>query len=196
MSQPNQLVPGGPRPARARAPSGELQSLGGNENLMADLMKVGLLFLGLLVASGFAAAEERDLEFESFLVSYAATWNSHDADALAAVFTSDADLIMGSLPRIAGREAISEWWKTYFSRIDECRKGEFKLLSLVDVAPDVRIVNVRSKTFGMDGCGKKLETRLARGTWVVVKRDGVWLIAAMRGLPAEGEHRSRPGVDH
>jgi uncharacterized protein (TIGR02246 family) len=163
---------------------------------MNDLMKVGLLFLGLFVASGVSTAEERDLEFDSFVVAYAATWNTHDGDALAAIFTIDADLIMGSLPRIAGRGAISEWWDTYFSRIDECRQGEFKLLSRIDIAPEVRIVNVSSKTFGKDGCGEELETRLARGTWVVVKRDGGWLIAAMRGLPAEGEQRSRPGVDH
>lgn len=137
----------------------------------------------------------RETLFDSFLETYTATWNTHDGIALAALFTTDADLIMGDLPRIAGRERIGEWWNTYFSRIDEGRTGEFELHLVRDIAPDVRLANVGSKTFGANEHGGELETRLARGTWVLVKRDGTWLIAAMRGLPAEGEQRLRPGVD-
>jgi hypothetical protein len=109
---------------------------------MSHLTKIGLVLLGLLIASGVSNAEERNSESEPFVVAYTATWNTHDAGALAAAFTTDADLIMGSLPRIAGRKIIRQWWDVYFSRIDEFRKGEFKLLSLIDIAPDVRIVNV------------------------------------------------------
>jgi len=158
-------------------------------------MKVELVLLGLFIASSVTFAQEGDSEFDSFLETYTTTWNTHDGDALAAFFTADADLIMGSLPRIAGREAISRWWNTYFSRIDESRKGEFKLLSLRDISPDVRIVNLSSKTFGAYSYGEELETRLARGIWVLVKRNEIWLITAMCGLPAEGEQRMRPGVD-
>lgn len=162
---------------------------------MNHRVNVGLLLLALLVTSGVSPAEQGNSEFNSFLEAYTATWNTHDGDALAALFTADADLIMGSLPRIAGREAIGGWWNTYFSRIDEGREGEFELLSLRDIAPGVLLVNVGSKTSGANGHGEELETRLARGTWVLVKRNETWLIAAMRGLPAEGEHRLRPGED-
>jgi uncharacterized protein (TIGR02246 family) len=162
---------------------------------MNHRVNLGLLLLALLVTSGVSPAEEGNSEFDSLLEAYSATWNTHDGDALAALFTADADLIMGSLPRIAGREAIGGWWNTYFSRIDEGRKGEFELLSLRDIAPSVRLVNLVSKTAGANRHGGELETRLARGTWILVKRDESWLIAAMRGLPAEGEHRLRPGAD-
>jgi uncharacterized protein (TIGR02246 family) len=157
--------------------------------------KVGLVLLGLLVTAGASLAKEGNSEFDSFLETYTAAWNTHDGNALAALFAVDADLIMGKLPRITGREAIGGWWNTYFSRIDEGRKAEFDVLSLRDIAPGVRVVNVRSKTFGIDRHGEKLETRLARGTWILVKRNETWLIAAMRGLPVEGEDRLRPGVD-
>lgn len=157
--------------------------------------KIGLMLMGLLATSGVSHAEEGNSGFDSFLKAYTAVWNTHDGNALAALFTADADLIMGSLPRIAGREAIGGWWNTYFSRIDKGRKGEFELLSLKDIAPDVRLVNVGSKTFGANRDDEELETRLARGTWVLVKKNETWLIVAMRGLPAEGEQRTRPGVD-
>ena len=158
-------------------------------------MKAGLLLLGLFIVYGIPSSKERDSEFDSFLKAYTATWNTHDGDALAAFFTADADLIMGSQPRITGRNDIGKWWDTYFSRIDEGRKGEFKLLSLRDIAPGVLIVNISSKTFGENSHNKELETRLARGTWVLVKNNECWLISAMLGLPAEGEQRLRPGED-
>ena len=158
-------------------------------------MKVGFVFIGLMITSGVSMAQQGNAEFDSFLEAYTTTWNTHDGEALAAYYSADAELIMGSLPRIAGREAIESWWNTYFSRIDENRKGEFKLVSLRDIAPGVRIVNVTSKTFGANRTGEELESRLARGTWVLVKKNETWEITAMLGLPAEGEQRLRPGVD-
>lgn len=134
-------------------------------------------------------------EFGSFLEAYIAAWNTHDGDVLANFFTLDADLIMGNLPRRAGRNAIAGWWKTYFSRINEGRKGEFEPLSFQDIAPDVWLVNVSSKTFGTDENGGELEPRFARGTWVVVKRHAALKIVAMRGHPAVGKNRQRPGTD-
>jgi uncharacterized protein (TIGR02246 family) len=162
---------------------------------MNHQMKIRLLLLGLLITSCVSPLTEGDSEFKSFLEAYTTAWNTHNGDSVAAYFTSDADLIMGSLPQITGREAIGGWWNTYFSQIDESRKGEFKLLTIKDITPDVRIVNISSKTFGRNMDNEELETRLARGTWILVKRNEIWQIAAMRGLPAEGEQRFRPGVD-
>lgn len=82
-----------------------------------------------------------------------------------------------------------------FSNMNDGRKGEFELLSLTYIAPDVTLVNVSSKISGAVNNGKDLETRLARGTWVLVQRNDTLLIAAMRGFPAVGEQRTRPGVD-
>ncbi|HKJ18747.1 MAG TPA: nuclear transport factor 2 family protein [Xanthomonadales bacterium] len=156
---------------------------------------VGLLLLLLVAIPVVSPAGESESEFDSLLYAYTATWNKHDGDALAAFFTNNADLIIGNLPRIDGREAIGDWWNSYFSRIDTARHGEFELLSLRDIAPGVKLANVGSRTFGEDTKGGELETRLARGTWVLVRRADTWRIAAMRGMPAEGEGRIRPGTD-
>lgn len=158
-------------------------------------VNLGLVLLALLVIPDLSPAEKVDSEFHSFLETYTATWNTHDGDALAGLFTTDADLIMGSLPRISGRKAIGAAWDTYFSRIDRGRKGEFELISLRDISPGVRLVNVDSTTSGVNMHGEELETRLARGTWVLVRINEIWLIAAMLGLPAEGEQRTLPGED-
>jgi uncharacterized protein (TIGR02246 family) len=152
--------------------------------------------VALLALSGASVAETASSELDSFLDAYTTTWNAHNGEALAALFTTDADLIMGSLPRVAGRAAIGEWWVQYFSRIDQDRKGAFAVLSSREIAPGVRLANIASRTFGVGKQGKVLDTRLARGTWVLVKKDGAWRIAAMRGLPATGEKRSTPGIDH
>jgi uncharacterized protein (TIGR02246 family) len=153
-----------------------------------------LMILMVLAISDFAATGDDISEF-AFLEAYASAWNTHDGDVLAALFTTDADIMMGNLPLIVGRKAIRDWWQIYFSRIDEDRKGNFELLSTRVIAPGVKLVNILSKTSGTNVSGDQLETRLARGTWVVVKTGKTWLIAAMRGLPAEGEQRVRPGTD-
>lgn len=163
---------------------------------MYQRVTLGVLLFILFGIAGMSSGEEDNSAFDSFLEAYTAKWNTHDGDAVATMFTDDADLMMGNLPRIDGREAIAAVWNAYFSRISENRKGEFHVLSLRDIASGVRLVNVRSKTFGTDQNGEELETRLARGTWVLVKRDGFWLIAAMRGLPEEGENRLGPGTDN
>lgn len=162
---------------------------------MKHRLSVGMLLSLLLVLPGNSPAREQGQDFDRFLIAYTATWNTHDGNALAALFADDADLIVGNLPRIDGRAAIGASWTTYFSRISENRRGEFELLSLRDIAPGVRLANVRSRTFGVDEDGEELETRLARGTWVLVRSDGVWRIAAMRAQPEVGENRTAPGTD-
>ena len=162
---------------------------------MSHQMKMRLLLFGFIITSCVSPVKEEESEFNSILEAYTTTWNTHDGEAVATYYTSDADLIMGSLPLISGREAIGNWWDTYISKIDQSRKGKFKLLTIRDVAPDVRILNVSSTTYGVNKDGEELETRLARGTWVMVKKNKIWQIAAMRGLPAEGEQRLRPGID-
>lgn len=69
---------------------------------MNHRVNLELVLLALLVTSGVSPAEEKNSEFDSFLEAYTAAWNTHIGDALAALFTADADLIMGNLPRIAG----------------------------------------------------------------------------------------------
>ena len=127
--------------------------------------------------------------------AYERAWNTHDATAVAAFYSQDADMVMGNGPRIIGRAAIQDWWDKYFRAIDDQRTGTFTIESLRVIAEGVALVNVNTRTGGREGEGDELPTRLARGTWIVVQRDGQWLISALRGFPAEGDVRLCPGAD-
>jgi uncharacterized protein (TIGR02246 family) len=142
-------------------------------------------------------AQQQDVpaQIRAWVQTYEKAWNTHDAAAVAAFFSEDADLIMGNAPRVVGRDAIRDGWARYFSRLDEARRGRLAIDSLRVVAPDVVLVNVDSTTSGHRANGEELPTRLARGTWLVARRDGRWQIEALRALPAVGEARLAPGTD-
>lgn len=129
------------------------------------------------------------------LEEYQRVWNTHDAAAVGEFFTEDADMIIGNGPIIRGRRAIEKSWSGYFAHIDQGREGTFTIDSIRVIARDVAVLNVDSRTAGHTSAGDELPTRLARGTWVVVRHADSWLVSALRAGPAEGEDRTRAGVD-
>jgi uncharacterized protein (TIGR02246 family) len=142
-----------------------------------------------------AVADEALTHVRAQVEAYEDAWNSHDAAAVAAFFTHDADMVMGNGPRIEGREAIAEWWARYFSAISGNRAGTIELESLRLLGPHVALANVNTLTAGRSGNEEELPARRARGTWILTVQDGQWLISALRGLPAEGDSRVTPGRD-
>ena len=153
-----------------------------------------LLLIAGVIASSLASASNTD-DVRDFVAAYSATWNRHDERELAKLFDDGADLLMGGMPRIEGRAKIQQWWRIYFLHLDPDRRGDFEIASVMVLADDVRLVNVLTRTGGKRANGKTLETRRARGTWILVRRNDSWRIQAMRGNPAVGESRSKPGTD-
>ena len=157
--------------------------------------------LALVTLSSFAVAPVRMLTAQTLAASdalrarvetYETRWNTHDAAAVAAFFTDDADMIAGNLPIVQGRQAIQDWWGKYFAAIEPERVGTFEVASLRLITPDVALINIFSETGGSDAEGRELPTRLARGTWVLVHETDGWFIAALRAQPAEGDVRGPP----
>lgn len=157
--------------------------------------------LALVTLGGLAAAPLKVLEAQTPVASdslrarveaYETLWNAHDPAAVAAFFTDDADMIMGNLPIVRGRPAIQDWWGKYFAAIEAERRGTFDVVSLRLITPEVALINVASQTGGSDPEGGELPTRLARGTWVLVREADGWFISALRGQPAEGDVRGPP----
>jgi uncharacterized protein (TIGR02246 family) len=156
---------------------------------------------GILTSSILAAGLHNELEAQTPEASdalrarvetYETVWNTHDPAAVAAFFTEDADMIMGNLPIARGRQVIQDWWGKYFAAIEPERKGTFEVVSLRLITPAVALINISSVTGNSDSEGRELPTRLARGTWVLVREADNWLISAMRGQPAEGDVRGPP----
>lgn len=134
-------------------------------------------------------------ELQARVAAYEKAWNTREASAIAAFFTEDADMIFGNGPRLVGREAIKEWWDVYFAMQDATRTATFGIESMRMITPEVALINIDSTTAGRHATGEELSTRLARGTWMMVRRAGDWRIAALRGLPAEDDVRAGPGRD-
>ena len=156
---------------------------------------------GIVALSSLAAGLPNVLEAQTREASdalrdrveaYQTVWNTHDATAVAAFFTGDADMIMGNGPMIRGRESIQEAWQAYFAAIEPERRGTFDVHSLRLITREVALINVASETGGSDSQGRELPTRLARGTWVLVREADDWFISALRGQPAEGDVRGPP----
>lgn len=158
-------------------------------------MAAALVYVAKMTETVEAQTGEVSSELPSRVKAYEHVWNTHQAGAVAAFFTEDADMIFGNGPKIVGRKAIRDWWDGYFARIDEMRTGTFVIDSLRMITPDVALININSTTAGHGPTVQQLPTRLARGTWVMVRHSGDWWISALRGLPAEGDVRLGPGTD-
>lgn len=122
-------------------------------------------------------------ELTTMINQYIADWDTHDAAALAAHFTADADMIMGNGPIMDGREGIQDWWQDYFAAQEPARRLTIEVDGIRPLTGDVALLNVRTTTGGRTDRGLELVARRFRGTWVMVREDSNWLIAAMRGLP-------------
>ena len=140
-----------------------------------------------IIMAGVAEAQTKGDSTEVFaqIEKYRSVWNAHDAGVLAEFFTEDADFIMGNQPLIRGREGIQNWWLNYFTRQEPERGLSIIVNSFNIITSDIALVNVTTTTGGQDIKGEKLLNRKARGTWVMHKENGTWLIVAMRGMPTE-----------
>jgi uncharacterized protein (TIGR02246 family) len=141
------------------------------------------------VAAAFPAVATAQTEAETALrgrvEAYQQAWATQDPTVVAAFFTEDADFVMGNLPLRRGREEIRDWWRDYFARQESGRGLTLDVNSVRLVTADVAVINVVTTTGGRDSLGQELPARRFRGTWVMRRQTGEWLIAAMRGLPTE-----------
>lgn len=138
---------------------------------------------------------EADLP-ENFVKTYEDTWQLHDASRLATFFTEESDMIVGIQPIVVGRVAIETWWNLYFSHIDSGRLVSISIESKRILSPNIVLLNVHTTTGGTHSeTNEVLESREARGTWVVTSASGDWKIAALRMHSPVGERRFKPGTD-
>ncbi|CAL9622837.1 hypothetical protein SUDANB58_05876 (plasmid) [Streptomyces sp. enrichment culture] len=108
-------------------------------------------------------------------------WAAHDADAFAEVFTPDGSMIIpGVLQR--GRDSIRAFMAEAF-------QGPFKGTRVIGTPVDLRFANGESGiliTRGgilAPGESEPSAERAVHASWVVVKRDGRWFLAAYQNSP-------------
>jgi len=152
------------------------------------IIATGVLSAGFS-SKAVAQTVEDSTSVYKFVEAYQDTLNNRNAAATAAFFTEDADLMMFNLPGVHGRQAIRNWWQkvwqSKFNKQEPGRKGTIIPNSIRFLASDVALVNIETKTGGRDSLGIELPIRGARGTWLLHRQNGSWLISAMRAMPTE-----------
>ncbi|WP_103513055.1 SgcJ/EcaC family oxidoreductase [Streptomyces sp. SM13] len=110
-----------------------------------------------------------------------AAWAAHDADAFAEAFTPDGSMIIPGVFQ-KGREAIRAFMAQAF-------EGPFKGTRVVGTPADLRFANSESGILITQGGilapgeSEPSAERAVNASWVVVKREGRWYLAAYQNSP-------------
>lgn len=146
-------------------------------------MKALLSAWPVLVAvtvGGAAAAQPADEESRivALVPRWQQAWNAHDMKALAALFTEDADFVNVGARHWKGRAEIET---QHAARLPQFAESVWstKESTVQFLTPDIALAHV---TWGMKGDknpdGTSREPREGVFTWLVVKKNGEWLIRA------------------
>lgn len=133
-----------------------------------------------------AAALDLRPHIRAFVAAYEDAFNRHDPDALSALFSSDADMVIRELPAVRGIQAIRDYWSTYFTE-----PRPYYALMVIDqirmVSADVALVNVIGTGAPFEHTAQVEALRTARGTWILTRANGEWRMASLRVLPSEAD---------
>jgi uncharacterized protein (TIGR02246 family) len=152
---------------------------------MAATIIAASISIAALPITAAAQTEKDSAAIRTQIEAYRNVWNTHESAALAEFFAEDADMVAGNLPAAHGRQAIQDWWGDYFARQEPERTINIDVKLIRLIASDVALANVATTTGGTNAQGKALLSRRARGTWLLRRDGGEWLISALRAFPTE-----------
>jgi uncharacterized protein (TIGR02246 family) len=108
-----------------------------------------------------------------------AGFNAHEAERADQHFTSDAVLVSPAGLRVEGIAALEEYHKARMEGPAAKWHGDYSVLAINEIDVDVAIVHS-----AFDVTTERSEFR-NHGTFVVIKRDGTWWIAAAHNSNVE-----------
>jgi len=121
----------------------------------------------------------------------AEAWNRHDGTAYAASFTDDADYIAFDGTHVRGRRAIARLHRYLFENALRASRRIFEgNPRLRFLAPDTAVAIIEGAVM-MPWQRRSIRRRRSIQTYILVKREGEWRIAAfhtsrVRPLPVSG----------
>jgi uncharacterized protein (TIGR02246 family) len=124
------------------------------------------------------AAEETAIRAE--VAAGEAAINGRDFAAFAALFVPDGDVILGDGPQSAGPKAIRRTFETGWADAPADRQISITVVGVRFLSADIAVVDIAAR-FSVG------EPAQDRAISVMVRRDGVWRIAALRVFSAAGQ---------
>ncbi|TDV41068.1 SgcJ/EcaC family oxidoreductase [Actinophytocola oryzae] len=116
-------------------------------------------------------------------------WAYGDADAIANLFPEDGTLILSGV-YCDNREAIREYFAKAFDSHYKNTQVTGKPIQIRAITPDAAILYSHGGVLAA-GETEVVEGSAIRASWLCVKRDGQWLLAAYQNTPRFDE--SIPG---
>lgn len=121
-----------------------------------------------------------------------AAWAYHDAETFASVFTDDGTMILaGSLS--TGRDEIRDFMAAAFEGKYKGTQVTGKPISIRALAPDVAILLSNGGVLEA-GETEVSEDSAIRASWLVVRQDGQWWLAAYQNTPRHDVNATGEGT--
>lgn len=142
------------------------------------------LFIAAFVTLSSSALAGPADDASAVVDRWAATYSANDREALAKLYTPDA-LLLGTTDPVTtrGREAIRE----YFAPLDKGGRKNTIIEKNVIALSETAVVVAGFYDFSRKE--QNYEPRPSRFTMVVVKRDGIWLIAHHHSSPRAAQRQ-------
>lgn len=135
-------------------------------------------------AGGTASQKEAENAIRAADDAYLRAYNAGNAEAIANLFTEDAEVVAHEGQTIRGRKAIAELFASIFEE-GRGNKLALRVDTLRFLGPDVAIESGESTLTPADGG----QPELGRFTAILVKQDGQWLQSHVREDP-------EPAISH
>jgi uncharacterized protein (TIGR02246 family) len=144
--------------------------------MLRRILVVALLCSGATGGAFGASADEAGIRAN--VAAFETAWNKRDMGGVAATYAPDGDVVVFDGPRVTGREAIRKMMEAELSTTPASKRISLTVISIRVIGQDVAIAD----TVARFNEGPVQENR---GTSVLVRRGGTWLIAALRVFAAQ-----------
>jgi uncharacterized protein (TIGR02246 family) len=155
-----------------------------NRSKLVSLAVLVVAAVGLTLAGSATGAEGDAAGVRKGCEAIVVAWNKHDAKAVAAVFTEDADMITADGRLISGRAEIEK--SLAADHGGALREASLQVLKepVRFPTPDVAVSDAEVQIAGVAGPdGAKMPPMTLMVTNVWKKTDGNWLVFASRHYP-------------